>query len=470
MQSELDTIAAIATPFGRGGIGIVRISGQTAIEIANQIFKSAKAASKGSKGPVFSGPSHRLHYGHIYDHRGHIVDETLVAVMHAPKTYTREDIVEIQSHSGFSVLQRILALVLEKGARLAEPGEFTKRAFLNGRIDLTQAEAVVDIINAKSEQSLQLATQHLSGDFRVLLHSWLEALGDMHALSEASIDFTEDMDADLNSLEIFAGLDALIEEIQTSIRNHEEKNLYREGARLTVVGAPNVGKSSLLNCLLERERAIVTPIPGTTRDIIEDSVVINGIPVSLADTAGIHNTVDTVERIGIERAYGQIQRSDLVIFMIEALHGIRPLDLEILEKLHREEVVIAINKIDLCNGEQDIKALVQQFLPRSAIPVSAKESIGIGQLKRAIFEILSRGEGFEDNPGLIPNQRHAQLLKIAEEELMEAKNINQKDCAVPMELVSLHLQTAKGALEEIIGINQSEDVLDRVFSQFCIGK
>jgi tRNA modification GTPase len=471
LNSDLDTITAIATPVGTGGIGIIRISGQKAFKIAANIFQKKKTAHQIAPDSYdFLSTSHRIHYGHILDGHGRIADEVLVAVMKAPKTYTREDIIEIHSHSGLVVLQKILDIIIEQGARIALPGEFTKRAFLSQRIDLTQAEAVIDVINAKSEQSLRYATQHLSGNLRFKVEALIGTLKALIAENETSIDFEDQIDGGEIELDNLAKIENTLGQVKDLILQHHEKNYFRDGAKLVVVGQPNVGKSSLLNCMLQRERAIVTPIPGTTRDVIEDTILIKGLPIIIADTAGIHNTVDAIEKIGIDKAYEQIENSDIIIFMIDCLKAGNGLDHEILAQIKKDAIIIAINKIDMCQDDK-IAYLKSRFKGKPVVPISALHNQGVDALKEAIYEILNQ-KGCRSATGdeIIPNRRQAQHLRDAAEELKKVILSDGPEKPLQPELVTIHLNSALNYLVNIIGKHDQDDILDLIFENFCIGK
>ena len=355
------TIAAIATPSGRGGIGIIKLSGPDAVSIATAIFypiDSKSTANTKKRPPIdekFSDPldSHRLYYGHVVDPESdRVLDEVLLSVMKAPRTYTREDVVEINAHGGPVAVHALLELVLKQGARLADPGEFTKRAFLNGRIDLTQAEAVIDIINARTDKSLHLAAAQIDGRLRRQLESIRDYLIELITRIEAAIDFPEDVEEIVDPPATIKGIKSnTVEPLLRLIQHHTEGNVLRDGFKVAVVGRPNVGKSSLLNCLLQKDRAIVTSVPGTTRDTIEETLNIAGLPVIIADTAGLHDTDDPIESIGIEKTLENVNGADLVLFMVEAHVPPTAEDTYIFEKIQSKPYIIVVNKIDLVQGE-----------------------------------------------------------------------------------------------------------------------
>ncbi len=455
-----DTIAAIATPPGPGAIGVIKISGPEAEPILRQIFRPAR--------PREHFESHRLYYGYIVDpETGEPVDEVLVALMRAPRSYTREDVLEIYAHSGYRVLTRILELVLKSGARLAEPGEFTRRAFLNGRIDLVQAEAIQEIITARSESALKLALNQLSGKLSEKVQRVRGVLLDLLAVAEAAVDFPEE------DLEILAPaemrkrlseevLSPLVELIQAS----QEGRIYREGLSVVLAGRPNVGKSSLLNALLREERAIVTPIPGTTRDVLEETAHIAGLPVRLIDTAGLRETQDEVEAIGVLKAREKLQAADVVVFVVDGSQSPTEEDRTLYEDLRERPHVVAVNKIDIASGET--LSRWQDFFPESPVFISAKEGTGLPELSQKIFETVI-GKGPLEPPEVAPNLRQKAALEKSAEAIRRALALLENPEPLP-ELLALELREALSALSEITGEVTTEDLLDRIFSQFCIGK
>ena len=459
-----DTICAIATPVGEGGIGIIKISGPEALAIVRRFFRPAHSS--------FPLGSHRLHYGYIRDPRSaQTVDEVLLSYMAAPHTYTCEDVVEINCHSGYAVLNHILTLAVEAGARLAEPGEFTRRAFLNGRLDLSQAEAVVEMVRSRSEQSLLAANRMLRGDFRRRVQAWRETILEMQATLEASIDFGEDLEDEpcLPSAPAVEGLDErLLRPIQDALKDYQEGRILREGFAMVLVGRPNVGKSSLLNALLKRDRAIVTPFPGTTRDIVEDSFILSGILVKVLDTAGVRHQPDAIECLGIERTFQSVEEADVVLWLLDASQPLSGEDDTVFSRIASKRFVVLLNKTDL---------------PPQASPEEVRERFG-GQAPMLCLSVLNADDVerlrrfltdcFLQNPLargrslIIPNLRHKECLKGAWEALRSARDLLRKDSYG--ELVSLELNTARQALEQILGIVQDDAILDRIFSDFCIGK
>lgn len=459
-----DTIAAISTPPGEGGIGIVRISGRDAIKIADDIFFSPK----GKK--LINIPSHNIIYGFIIDPLSNKkIDEVLVSVMRAPHTYTREDVVEINCHGGSIILKNILHIILKRGARLAEPGEFTRRAFLNGRIDLSQAEAVIDIIRAKTEVAEKIALQQLEGGLSKKIKDISDEITESYAYIEASIDFPEE---DLDLLpkdEIIRSLNSIEKKLITLSNSYEEGRLFREGISAAIVGKPNVGKSSLLNVLLQKDRAIVTDIPGTTRDIIEDFLNINGLPLRIMDTAGIRETHDLAEIEGVKRSLRAIQGADIVIAVFDASRAIDDADIELISKVREKKTIFVINKSDIESPEfiNSNSILFQEG--KKTIKISAIKQVGIEEFKNAIYnECLSQDRSYDREDILISNIRHKQAIDKSLDSLEKAISSLKEN--LPLEIVALHLRESLDNLGEIIGTVTTEDILNRIFSDFCIGK
>ncbi|MFO7599614.1 MAG: tRNA uridine-5-carboxymethylaminomethyl(34) synthesis GTPase MnmE [Candidatus Desulfacyla sp.] len=460
MSSDQDTIAAIATPMGQAGIGIIRISGPHCLAIARKIFRP--------RNPAPDLRSHRLYLGHLCDpSSGDPIDEVLLTFMKAPRTYTREDVVEINSHSGYTLLSKILDTLLSQGARLARPGEFTLRAFLNGRIDLTQAEAVVDLINSRSERGLFLASQQIRGAFREEIEGLRQKAIHILARAEAAIDFPEAeadaMPKEEVSTEIETGLMAPIESL---IRSFEGR-IWVEGVRTVIAGRVNAGKSSLLNRLLKEQRAIVTPIPGTTRDVIESSLIIDGIPLRLMDTAGFRSVTDAVEQIGITLTRRKLKEADFVLIVIDQS---RPLGRDDLDSIHAsqgKQALIVINKIDLpvrLHEGADAEAL--SLFP--SVRISALTGEGLDHLRKAIKDAILGGGVDATSSSVAPNVRHRHALAQALGFFKEAAFRIREDA--PMEIVALELKSGLDALGEITGETTTEEVLDSIFSQFCLGK
>jgi tRNA modification GTPase len=455
-----DTIAAISTPLGMGGIGIVRISGPQAQAIAGQVFRRREG-----RGPLLS---HRFYLGEIIrpGHRTGL-DEVLLVFMRQPKTYTREDVVEIQCHSGALVLQEILETVLESGARLADPGEFTKRAFLNGRIDLTQAEAVIDLIQSKTRRSLELANRQRSGRLAAEVGRMKERLLSLLASLEASIDFPEEEVPESPRQEVAGQLQDARDNLVALLRTYEEGRVYREGIAAVIVGRPNVGKSSLLNSLLREDRAIVTAIPGTTRDVIEEMVNIEGIPLRIMDTAGLRPAQDAIEEEGVRRTRERLAQADLSIWVVDGSEPLTSEDLEILMQVREKKTVIAINKNDLPQlfSPEDLQGKIPEA---SLISISALYGSGIESLKKAICTVVLNGRLESSSELILSNLRHKRAIEAAQEALSQA--LASVEANLSWEFITLDLQRALEALGEIVGETTSEEILDRIFSQFCIGK
>lgn len=455
-----DTIAAISTPLGTGGIGIVRISGPQALTVAGKVFRRKRA-----QGPLLS---HRFYLGEIiHPEKQTVLDEALIVFMRQPKTYTREDVVEIQCHSGALVLQEILQAVLHSGARLAEPGEFTKRAFLNGRIDLTQAEAVIDLINSQTRRSLDLANRQRSGRLAGEVKQSRERLLDLLALFEVSIDFPEEDLPELSQPEAIRRIQKIRDGLDKLLATYEEGKIIREGIAAAIVGKPNVGKSSLLNCLLKEERAIVTAIPGTTRDVIEEAVAIEGIPLRIMDTAGLRLAKDVIEEEGVRRTRERLEEADLAIWVVDGSEPLSSEDLDILPQVRDKKTVVAVNKNDLPR-RLSAGDLGHRLPQAPLISISALLGSGIENLKKAIREVVLKGQGDSSAEILLANIRHKRAFEEAREALSQA--LKGLEANLSPEFIALDLQRALEALGEIIGETTAEDVLDRIFSQFCIGK
>jgi tRNA modification GTPase len=458
---EEDTIAAISTPFGESGIGIVRLSGPSAEKIARRLFKPKREFTRLI--------SHQLHYGEIFDPgNGDPVDEVLLVLMKAPRSYTREDIVEIQCHGGSLVLQRILDLALKEGARIALPGEFTKRAFLNGRIDLTQAEAVIDLIRAKTTAGLEIASQQLKGGLYRELHGLKSRLIEHLAFIEAHIDFPEDEIEPIPLNEMEKDLKAIIEKLEEWIISYEEGKIFREGVSCAIAGKTNVGKSSLLNVLLREERAIVTPIPGTTRDVIEEVLNICGIPVRLMDTAGLRKTVDSVEQEGVKKARERVAECDLVLLMLDGGRALEADDREIFEEVKKKRKVVVINKNDLPLAVS-LEEMEGLFPEDPRVSISALRGEGIETLKEAIHaSLIRRNVRASAEHQVIANIRHKVAFGKGKEYLLSAvKGLEER---TSLEFVAFEIRSALEALGEVVGETTTEEVLNRIFEKFCVGK
>ncbi len=464
MSSENDTIAAISTPPGAGGIGVIRMSGPGALAILRQIFIPRDQAC--------SFRSHQLYYGHILapglSGRKRIVDEVLAVFMRGPKTYTREDVVEIHGHGNFLLLQSILELLLHYPVRLADPGEFTKRAFLNGRIDLTRAEAVIDLLSARTRKGIELAQDQLSGRLYEQVDAIRQALMYMRAVVEVAIDFPDEDQEIINHGELRAQLESGVRTpLALLLRNADLGKIFRQGITVVIAGLPNVGKSSLLNTLLQEERALVTAIPGTTRDTIEEYVDIEGMPVRLIDTAGIRENAEEVEELGIQRARKQMEQADLVLFMIDLAKGVSGADQELFRSIHHKQVILVANKMDLLPGEvPDLGEFRDHTL--ALVQISAKEQQGISELKQAIFTAMVGNREQWEDAGCAPNLRHKDALARAY--AASGRALEGLRTMITSDLLAIDLQECLAELDAIVGVTTTEDILDLIFQQFCLGK
>lgn len=455
-----DVIAAISTPMGMGGIGIVRMSGAGCIALADTLFIGRKRLSE--------KPSHTLSYGKVTDSAGgEVIDEVLVSVMKSPHTYTKEDIVEINCHGGPLVTRRVLEALLAAGARLAEPGEFTKRAFLNGRIDLTQAEAVIDLIHSKTELSRQSAIGQLEGRLKKAVREMRGEVLDMVAAIEAAIDYPDyDIEEETYS-SMEQGVSALLGRVDALLENAGRGKILREGVQTVIIGKPNVGKSSLLNWLLEEDRAIVTDIPGTTRDTVEEYLNIGGVPVKIVDTAGIREAADAVERIGVEKSRACAEAADFVILVLDASRPLEEEDREILSFIRGKKSVVLLNKTDL---EQRLSAEeLEPYLPGTRVlPISVKRDEGFELLMKTLEEMFLQGGGTGRESGLLVNARHKDALLRAKAAFLRCMETIQG--RMPEDFISMDLQDANAALGEITGDTSDEEIIDRIFTKFCLGK
>jgi len=455
-----DDIAAIATPPGESGIAIIRTSGENVIEKVNKIFKPYKkgASLQEKKGYTIS-------LGWIMD-KDEILDEVLISIMRAPRSYTGENTVEIHCHGGTIPARRCLEILMKQDVRLAEPGEFTKRAFLNGRMDINQAEAVIDIIRAKTSKGLQLAVKQMTGENKKYIGQLEDKLLSINALVEASIDFPDEV-GDPDYVEVQRTLEDIKNDIDKLVRSSEKTEIYREGVNIAICGKPNVGKSSLLNALIKKDKAIVTDIPGTTRDIIEEYINIKGIPVKIIDTAGIRQTEDVVESIGVEKTREAIKNADLIIFLLDVATGITKEDLEIYEIVKNLNVIVLVNKEDLEEKNIDEQEFVHLFKNIKIIRGSVKEEIGIEDLENSIESSILSGEIKDDNMEVMLNIRQKNALKRARKHIEEAITTLNK---VSLDCLSVDIWSALESIGEITGKNLKEDVVDRIFHDFCIGK
>jgi tRNA modification GTPase len=458
---EEETIASISTPFGESGIGIVRISGYLAEPIARKLFKPKK--------DQFYFISHHFHYGEIIDPRsGNPVDEVLIVLMKSPRTYTKEDIVEIHCHGGYFILQRVLELALKEGARMAQPGEFTKRAFLNGRIDLTQAEAVIDLIKAKTETSLEIANQQLRGWLFSEMTTLKTRLIENLALIEAHIDFPDEEIEPIAFGELKKDLERMIGQVEEWISSYEEGRIFREGITCAIVGKTNVGKSSLLNVLLKEDRAIVTPIPGTTRDVIEEILNIYGIPIRLIDTAGLREPADSIEQEGVRRAKERVADSDFILLMLDGSRELDTDDLEIFREVNGKKRVVIINKNDL-PLKISIEEMKNRFKNVPIVLISTLKKEGIDDLKKTIYNsLVHRDVRATPEHLIVANIRHKTTLTQVRDNLSNvAKGLEE---GISLEFIAFEFRSALDALGELVGETVTEEVLNRIFEKFCIGK
>lgn len=446
-----DTIAAISTTAGVGAISIIRLSGEEALKITNKVFTK----------DLTTAASHTIHYGYIKDGNEKI-DEVLVSVMLAPKTFTREDVVEINCHGGIATTNKVLELLLNNGARLAEPGEFTKRAFLNGRIDLLEAEATMDLISSKSETARKISINTLTGETSNLIKSLRSDLVQIISNIEVNIDYPEYEDVeDMTNDKVLPNIKKFRERLENIIKKSEDSKVIKEGIKVGIIGKPNVGKSSLLNALIEEEKAIVTNIPGTTRDIVEGTIVLGGITLNITDTAGIRESDDLVEMLGVSKSLKIIDSSDLVIFILNNNEELSDEEKKLLSKLKDKKKIIVVNKIDL-ESKLD-KSLLSDY-----IEISVKENIGIDKIKDRIRKLFNIGELSSNDLTYLSNARTISLLKKSLTIIDSTiKEINDNS---PIDIVELGLRDAWNTLGEVIGATYKDELLDELFSRFCLGK
>lgn len=455
-----NTIAAIATAMSPSGIGIVRISGEDALSIIDQIYRS-----KGGDKKLSECESHTIHYGYIYD-GDELVDEVMVLLMKAPNSYTREDTVEIDCHGGVYVMKKILETVIKHGASPAEPGEFTKRAFLHGRIDLTQAESVIDIINAKNDFALKSSLNQLKGS---VLKDIKQIRGEiLHEIAfiESALDDPEHISLESYPQFLHIAVDKIIVKIKKILESFDNGRILKEGINTVIVGKPNAGKSSLLNILVGEERAIVTEIAGTTRDVLEEQINLNGITLNVMDTAGIRDTNDVVEKIGVDRAREYAAKADLVIYVIDASISLDESDYEIMNLLQDKKTIVLLNKSDLDGKVTEDE--VRKYLNQKIIPVSAKEHIGIEELENTIKEMFLHGEVTFNDEMYAINVRQKTSLQAAYDHLQQV--IHSIDDQMPEDFYSIDLMGAYEELGKIIGEAVEDDLVEEIFSKFCMGK
>ena len=456
-----DTISAIATALGEGAVGIVRISGPNSLVLAEQMFFT----KDGNTLSMYE--SRRMVYGHVEDETGNTVDEALCVFMPGPHSYTGEDVVEIQCHGGIQSLKTILGLTFAKGARPAEPGEFTKRAFLNGRMDLAQAEAVMDIINARSKEALKLAIRQQKGQLSTEIRHIRDALKDVVVHLEAVIDYPEEDIEDVTFDEVKNCIITGLASVNNLLSRAHTGKIMREGLLTAIVGRPNVGKSSLLNCLLREERAIVSEIPGTTRDIIQEQMLIEGIPLVLADTAGIRKTDDFVESIGVEKTKEILAASELAVVVLDGSEPLRIEDKEILSSIEGREHVIIVNKVDLpCL--LDLEALKAKFGPRNVLTLSVKSTKGVDAFVQWLKNFVYGAGGTVEKGAFVQNVRHEKLLSTTRESLNDALIAAEKH--IPYDCIVIDLRNAIDQLGAITGETVQDEIINEIFARFCLGK
>ena len=460
---DTDTIAAISTPMGEGAIAIVRLSGDDSIQIADQLFRSISGKR------LMEVPTHTIHYGHLLDPKnGQVVEEVMVSVMKGPKTFTKEDVVEINCHGGIVSVNRVLQHVLKNGARLAEPGEFTKRAFLNGRIDLSQAEAVMDLIRAKTDRAMNVALGQMEGRLSKLIRRLRQEILEILAHVEVNIDYPEYDDVEEMTHKMMKEKAFFVrEELKKLLQTSEQGKILREGLSTAIVGRPNVGKSSLLNSLVHENKAIVTDVPGTTRDVIEEYVNVRGVPLRLLDTAGIRETEDIVERIGVERSREVLIKADLILLVLNYSEPLTIEDENLFKVVEGMDVIVIINKTDLPQ-QIDIDRINELAAEHKVVSTSLLEDLGIDMLEEAIASLFFAGSIETGDSTYVSNSRHIGLLNQSLLTIEEA--INEVEMGTPIDIVQIDLTRVWELLGEIIGDSVHESLLDQLFSQFCLGK
>ncbi|CAH1230439.1 tRNA modification GTPase MnmE [Paenibacillus allorhizoplanae] len=455
-----DTIAAISTPLGEGGIAVIRVSGEDSVTYVERIFRS--------KTKLSVADTHTVHYGFIIEPASaEKVEEVLVTLMKAPRSFTMEDVVEISCHGGIVSVKKVLDLLLVQGVRLAEPGEFTKRAFLNGRIDLTQAEAVIDLIRAKSDRAFKVALKQVEGNLSKQIKHLRYILVELMAHVEVNIDYPEHDVEEMTNVFIKTKCDTVMLDIDRLLVTAEQGKILREGIETAIVGKPNVGKSSLLNELAQENRAIVTDIPGTTRDVIEEFVNIGGIPLKLLDTAGIRETSDIVEQIGVERSKTALAEADLILLVLNSNDELQLDEIALMKQLADKQTIVILNKIDL-DRKLDVEQVLSYFPQERIVELSLIENKGIEDLEKAIAAIFFEGKLESSDLTYVSNVRHISLLKQAKRSLQDALDANEQ--YVPIDMIQIDIRAAWEQLGEIIGDSVGESLIDQIFTQFCLGK
>jgi len=458
-----DTIVAISTPIGEGGIGIVRMSGPLSLKIADRIF-----ASKGGSSPS-KFKTYTTHYGHVVNKGKETIDEVILTVMRAPGSYTREDIVEINCHGGIQAVKKVLDLTLKRGARLAEPGEFTKRAFLNGRLDLAQAEAVADVIRAKTEASLKVAMNQLEGELSRSVDTIRRDAVDIASHIEAGIDFPEEGLEIGEKKALIKKTEGIVGRIKRLVDSYEEGIVFKEGVLAIICGKPNVGKSSLMNLLLKRDRVIVSPVPGTTRDAVEEMINLRGIPIRIVDTAGISKTKDALGKEAVLKSKRYLKMADIALLMLDASVKIDKRDLDIIKLVKGKKKIVLINKIDLARRRKMNKEKIRRlFEKEKIIEISVKKKRNIKELEEMITDTVFEGRFNQAESAIVSNARHREALDKAYRCMLSVKR--ELDKELPPELTAIDLREAIFELGLVMGKSVSEDILDRIFERFCVGK
>ena len=458
---DFDTITSISTPMGEGAIGIVRLSGPEAVEIGDKLYKGKKKLK--------DVPSHTINYGHIIDpETDEVVEEVMISVLRAPKTFTREDIIEINCHGGILTINRILELTMTHGARMAEPGEYTKRAFLNGRIDLSQAEAVMDFIRSKTDRASKVAMNQIEGRLSDLIKQQRQSILEILAQVEVNIDYPEYDDVEDATTEFLLAQSKKIKnEIDQLLETGTQGKIMREGLSTVIVGKPNVGKSSMLNNLIQDNKAIVTEVAGTTRDVLEEYVNVRGVPLRLVDTAGIRDTEDIVEKIGVERSRKALSEADLILFVLNNNEPLTEEDRTLYEVIKNEDAIVIVNKTDL-ERRLDIEEVKTMIGDTSLIQTSMLKQEGIDELELQIRDLFFGGEVQNQDMTYVSNSRHISLLKQARQTIQDA--IDAAEAGIPMDMVQIDLTRTWELLGEIIGESASDELINQLFSQFCLGK
>ena len=458
---DFDTITSISTPMGEGAIGIVRLSGPEAVEIGDKLYKGKKKLK--------DVPSHTINYGHIIDpETDEVVEEVMISVLRAPKTFTREDIIEINCHGGILTINRILELTMTHGARMAEPGEYTKRAFLNGRIDLSQAEAVMDFIRSKTDRASKVAMNQIEGRLSDLIKQQRQSILEILAQVEVNIDYPEYDDVEDATTEFLLAQSKKIKnEIDQLLETGTQGKIMREGLSTVIVGKPNVGKSSMLNNLIQDNKAIVTEVAGTTRDVLEEYVNVRGVPLRLVDTAGIRDTEDIVEKIGVERSRKALSEADLILFVLNNNEPLTEEDRTLYEVIKNEDAIVIVNKTDL-ERRLDIEEVKTMIGDTPLIQTSMLKQEGIDELELQIRDLFFGGEVQNQDMTYVSNSRHISLLKQARQTIQDA--IDAAEAGIPMDMVQIDLTRTWEILGEIIGESASDELINQLFSQFCVGK